>query len=166
MRLEELESGSAARDGSDDVDEFDEGEDECEEPQDACADQTKPVQTQATASVPASRRVTPPLRISNPDIMNSTGFSSEAQRVRSTPAPVHPVHIRCTAQLFDVDYRASEQLGYLVRASSDEISRADPATRLRQVVQLGVLYHAQVHGNTPGQYVDVGCGGVGNMNLS
>ena len=148
MRLEELEGGAAARDGSDDVDEVDEGEDECEEPQDACADQTKAVQTQATASVPASRRVTPPLRISNPDIMNSTGFSSEAKRVRSTPAPVHPVHIRCTAQLFDVDYRASEQLGYLVRASSDEISRADPATRLRQVVQLGVLYHLQVHGQT------------------
>ncbi len=47
MRLEELEGGAAARDGSDDVDEVDEGEDECEEPQDACADQTKPVQTQS-----------------------------------------------------------------------------------------------------------------------
>ncbi len=85
--------------------------------------------------------------------MNSTGFSSETQRVRSTPAPVHPAHhvrVRCTAQLFAVDYRASEQLGYRVRASSDELSRADPAARLHQVVQLGVLYHAQVHGYTPG----------------
>jgi hypothetical protein len=150
MRLEELEGGAAARDGSEDVDEVDEGEDEGEEPQDECTDETRPVQVRRTASVPASRRVTPPLRISNPDIMNSTCFSSEAQRMRSTSAPVHPGRIRCTAQLFAVDHRASERLGYLVRASSDETSRADPATRLRQVVQLGVLYHAQVHGHTSG----------------
>jgi hypothetical protein len=154
MRLEELEGGSAARDGSEDVDEVDEADEgEGDQPQDACTDETKPVQTQATASVPASRRVTPSLRISYPDIMNSTGLSSEAQRMRSTPAPVHPAHlarVRCTAQLFAVDFRASEHIGYLVRASSDETSRADPAARLRQVVQLGVLYHAQVHGYTPG----------------
>jgi hypothetical protein len=151
MRLEELESGAAVRDGSDDVDEVDEGEDEGDEPQDACTDETRPVQAQTTASVSASRRVNPTLHISNTDIMHSTGFSAEAQRMRSTPAhPAHPVRVRCTAQLFAVDYRASEQLGFMVRASSDETSRADPATRLRQVVQLAVLYHAQVHGYTPG----------------